>query len=389
MSRFETTPDADGPTRPEPMSLVFIGTPEDDFVDAGTGYRVDGVKRIRFGRTTSGSRIRFEDETTGLRVGIPHPWVSGEHCQVELDWSVAPTMALRDLQSRNGTRLENMPVVGATGLQPGEVFELGRTFWMLRRSAPDVAAVPDADPAYAPMFATLSSTLLGVAIADVPVLILGESGTGKEQLARALHRHSGRTGDFVPVALAGIDEDTLVRRLIGSRRCSVPSFIEQAEGGTLFITGLSAIGLRAQARLRSALSRAVEGRGSKRRDVRIVAASAENLRRRVADRSFRPELYARVAGVELTLPPLRARRDRLGALIRGLAQTRPDERLHLSTRAFRFALSHQWPHNVRELRHALWAAHYASSERGQINLAVLEEVLAGNPPHTATGKPST
>ncbi|MEM6989292.1 MAG: sigma 54-interacting transcriptional regulator, partial [Myxococcota bacterium] len=213
---------------------------------------------------------------------------------------------------------------------------------------------------------------------------LGETGTGKERLARAIHEHSGRTGAFVPMRLGAYTDDELPNVLVGTRRSSVPSFVERANGGTLFLTDVATISPRMQARLRSLLSRVLEGRGRKPRDVRLVSASAVDLRRMVDERQFRPELYARLAGVELALPPLRSRRDRLGALIRSFAASLPTPDLRLSTRAFRFALGHRWPYNVRELRHALDAARTVANNAGRINLAALEEVLrAGAIPGTS------
>lgn len=377
------------------MSLVFIGSAEDGFVDAGRTYAVDGLSRIRFGRSLDGSRIQLRDETEGVRIGIPHPWVSGEHCQVELQWHSAAQaqMSLHDLQSRNGTLLENRPVVGWSGLRTDQVFEVGRTFWMLRSAPPDDQEhFPGtvADPMYEPIFATLRDTLIGVATSDVPVLVLGETGTGKERLARALHAYSGRRGQFIPVRLGAYPEDDLPQVLVGSRRSSVPAFVDRAEGGTLFLTDIASVSLRTQARLRSLLSRIVEGRGRKSRDVRLVSASAVDLRQLVDERRFRPELYSRLAGVELALPPLRSRRDRLGALIRRFADSHPEAELKLSTRAFRYALAHRWPYNVRELRHALSAALTIASREGRINLAVLEEVLREKelPPTTTSNNSS-
>ena len=377
-SLLTTQVDEDEPSSPSSLSLVFIGSAEDNFVDAGRTFVLDGQKRIRFGRAREGGRVCFEQETNGVRVGIPFPWVSGEHCEIELDWDMLPKVSLRDLQSRNGTLVENRPVVGRAGIVPGEVIEIGRTFWTLRPGPPDTydaEALPTNDSLYEPLFAAIGTTLVGVAASDVPVVIVGEVGTGKERLARALHEWSGRKGKFVPLRLGAYNEDELPRVLIGDRRSSVPSFVEQAERGTLFLTDVAAVPLRTQARLRSLLSRVMEGKGSQNRDIRLVSASPKDLRMLVNQRRFRPELYSRLAGVELSLPPLRACRDRLGALIRRYAEQHPDAGVSLSTKAFRFALSHRWPYNVRELRHALEAAQSVAQDKGRINLAALEEVL--------------
>lgn len=373
-----TQVEEDEPPAAASLSLVFIGSAEDNFVDAGRVFPIDGHRRIRFGRAIEGGRIKYEQQTGGARIGIPFPWVSGEHCQLELDWKPTTKVSLKDLQSRNGTLVENRPVVGSAEIRPGEIIEIGRTFWTLREGTANPegdSAMPTNDSLYGPLFAAIGSTLAGVAASSVPVVIIGEAGTGKERLARALHDWSERRGKFVAVRLAAYEEDELADVLVGSRRSSAPSFVDQAEGGTLFLTDVASIPLRTQSRLRSLLSRVLEGRDSEHRDVRLVSATPDDLRTLVNQRRFRPELYSRLAGVELTLPPLRACRDRLGAIIRRYADQYPDAVVSLSTKAFRFALSHRWPYNVRELRHALTAARSVAQEGGRINLAALEEVL--------------
>ena len=376
-SLLTTQVEEDEPSAAGSLSLVFIGSAEDNFLDAGRVFPIEGNRRIRFGRALAGGRIFFEQQTHGARVGIPFPWVSGEHCQLDIEWGPTPTVSLKDLQSRNGTLVENRPIVGSSEIRPGEIIEIGRTFWTLREgTAPDSEpAVPTNDSLYEPLYAAIGSTLAGVAASDVPVVIVGEAGTGKERLGRALHEWSGRSGKFVPVRLAAYEEEDLARALVGDRRSSVPSFVEQAEGGTLFLTDVADVPLRTQSRLRSLLSQLLEGRGRDDQDIRLVSATPQDLRTLVNQRRFRPELYSRLAGVELTLPPLRACRDRLGAIIRRYADQHPDTAVSLSTKAFRFALSHRWPYNVRELRHALTAAQSVAQEGGRINLAALEEVL--------------
>lgn len=371
-----TQVEEDEPPAAVSLALVFIGSAEDNFVDAGQVFPIEGLRRIRFGRAIEGGRIKFEQQTGGARVGIPFPWVSGEHCQLELDWEPTPTVSLKDLRSRNGTLVENQPIVGSAVIRPGEIIEIGRTFWTLREGTASAQGepMPTNDSLYEPLYAAIGSTLAGVAASNVPVVIVGEAGTGKERLARALHDWAGRPGKFVPVRLAAYEEEELADVLVGGRRSSAPAFVDQAEGGTLFLTDIASVPLRTQSRLRSLLSRALEGR-SDDRDIRLVSATPDDLRTLVNQRRFRPELYSRLAGVELTLPPLRACRDRLGAIIRRYADLHPHTAISLSTKAFRFALSHRWPYNVRELRHALTAARSVAQEGGRINLAALEEVL--------------
>ena len=93
------------------LSLVFIGSAEDNFQDAGRSFPLDGNRRIRFGRALAGARVYFEQQTSGARVGIPFPWVSGEHCEIEVDWGSAPKASVRDLQSRNVLVREGRPAL--------------------------------------------------------------------------------------------------------------------------------------------------------------------------------------------------------------------------------------------------------------------------------------
>lgn len=378
---FDTMRDL--PTSPgdvPPLSLVFIGSPEDDFRDAGSSVPLLGKSRVLFGRAAEAQRLYFDDRDDAVRVGLPHPWVSGEHCELALAWEGSPELSIRDLESRNGTLVENNRIEGLAGLDVGEVFEVGRTFWMVRGlHEAEASASPETeaarDPLAHPIFARLRDTLKGVATSDVPVLIMGETGTGKERLARAIHAHSRRKGQFVSMRLGAFDESELPAALIGSRRSSVPGFVEQAEGGTLLLTDLDTLTPKAQARLRALLGRVLEGKGRRRRDVRLLSASSVDLRALVAERRFRPELYARLAGLEVALPPLRRCRDCLGALIRDYARERPGHGLSMTTAAFRHALAHRWPYNVRELQHALDAALVITSEDGRISHTVLEEAL--------------
>ena len=370
------TPRGDVP----PLSLVFIGSPEDGFRDAGSSVPLSGKSRVRFGRVPEDERVRFDERDDGVRVGLPHPWVSGEHCEVELAWDGTAHLSIRDLESRNGTLVENNRIEGTAGLEVGDVFEVGRTFWMVRGSDGGETSVSEdgeaeRDPLAHPIFARLRDTLKGVAASDVPVLILGETGTGKQQLARAIHAHSGRKGEFVSMRLGAFDETELPGALIGSRRSSVPGFVEQAEGGTLLLTDVDELTAKAQARLRALLGRVLEGKGRRRRDVRLLSAARMDLRALVTERRFRPELYARLAGLEVALPPLRRCRDCLGALIRDYAQRHPGGGVSMTTAAFRHALAHRWPFNVRELQHALDAALVITSQDGRISHTVFEEAL--------------
>ena len=210
---------------------------------------------------------------------------------------------------------------------------------------------------------------------DATILIEGESGTGKELAARAVHEGSPRgDGPFVIVDCSAIPEALIDSHLFGHVRGAFTgaerdrrgAFVE-ASGGTLFLDEIGELPLAAQTRLLRALeARTVHPVGADRPvevDTRVVAATHRDLAAMVADRTFRADLFYRLAVVRVTLPPLRDRREDLPALIaafhaeRGLAPGPIDgENLSRLTR-------HTWPGNVRELRNVLERA-WALSPRG-------------------------
>ena len=208
--------------------------------------------------------------------------------------------------------------------------------------------------------------------ADVTVLIEGESGTGKEVLARAIHRLSSRKdGPFIPVNCAAIPEGLLESELFGHERGaftgavrSKPGRFEMAREGTLFLDEIGDMPLSMQVKILRALQeREVERVGGVKSinvDVRVVAATHQNLDTLVAEGRFRSDLFYRLQGVRLQLPPLRERQDDLPALIAHLLE-RGARRLvrppaTVSPEALRCLWAYAWPGNVRELQHVLEGA---------------------------------
>ena len=200
---------------------------------------------------------------------------------------------------------------------------------------------------------------------DLTVLVTGESGTGKELVAEAIHQlGSRRTGPFVAVNMAAIPHDLLESELFGHERGAFTGAhsqqigkFEQANGGTLFLDEIGDMPAEAQTRLLRALQsgriRRVGGRQEIGVDVRIVAATNRDLVPMIADGRFREDLFYRLNVVPIHLPPLRERREDVGALTRHfLAQAR-DEGLpqhSVSEDAVTALSAHEWRGNVRELR---------------------------------------
>jgi two-component system response regulator AtoC len=207
---------------------------------------------------------------------------------------------------------------------------------------------------------------------DVTILIEGESGTGKEVLARAIHRASARKdGPFVPVNCAAIPEGLLESELFGHERGAFtgavrakPGRFELARDGTLLLDEIGDMPLPMQSKILRALQeREVERVGGLKAvgvDVRVIAATHQDLDALVAEGKFRSDLFYRLQGVRLVLPPLRERIDDLPLLITALLERAARQLARpvatVSPEALRCLWSYQWPGNVRELQHVLEGA---------------------------------
>ncbi len=207
-----------------------------------------------------------------------------------------------------------------------------------------------------------------VAPTDATVLITGESGTGKELVARALHV-SSRRGDkpFVPVNCAAITETLLESELFGHARGAFTGatrarrgLFEEANGGTLFIDEIGETTPGFQAKLLRALQdgeiRRVGESAPVQVDVRVIAATNQDLRRAIAERRFREDLFYRLAVVPIRIPPLRERRDDVpllaGHFLHGFVRRTGAPKV-LAPDAVARLMEHDWPGNVRELENII------------------------------------
>jgi two-component system, NtrC family, response regulator HydG len=209
-----------------------------------------------------------------------------------------------------------------------------------------------------------------IADAEVPVLLSGETGTGKGLVARALHSLGRRAnGPFVSVNCATLPENLLESELFGHVKGAFTGAVaqrsglfEEAHGGTLFLDEIGEIDFGLQAKLLDVLEsgqvRAVGANKQRPVDVRVVAASNQNLRRMAAAHRFREDLLFRLEVVRLDLPPLRDRLEDLPILVEHFlkaAKVRhpksPVE--HFSLEAHARLAQHPWPGNVRELEHVV------------------------------------
>jgi len=228
-----------------------------------------------------------------------------------------------------------------------------------------------------------------VARRDVPVCILGESGTGKELIARAVHRHSPRRGKtFTPVNCAALPENLIESELFGHVRGAFTGadrdragLIETSDGGTLFLDEIGEMPLSAQAKLLRFLQegefRRVGDTVNRTADVRIVSATNRKLESAVEDGHFREDLYYRIGGIEIALPPLRDRTPDIPLLAAHfLAKEREKSRggpSTLTADAESAFLSYRWPGNVRELQNTIRGAHALAGDASAIDLDHLPE----------------
>lgn len=218
------------------------------------------------------------------------------------------------------------------------------------------------DPAVLKMFRDVKKA----APSRSPILLLGETGTGKELFARAVHLLSGRShAPFVAVNVAAISPDVVESELFGHVRGAFTGadrgrkgYFEQAEQGTIFLDEIGDLRAEVQAKLLRVLQEGVFHRvgatGPTRVDVRVVAATNKDLAHGVAQRWFREDLYFRLRGIELRLPPLRERKGDLSLLVQQFIQDAVAEGGRGARALSRSALEaiERWPWtgNVRELK---------------------------------------
>jgi DNA-binding NtrC family response regulator len=217
--------------------------------------------------------------------------------------------------------------------------------------------------AKSPVMQEVFKKVAAVAGSDVNVLLVGESGTGKELLARAVHYNGARVnGPFEAINCASIPETLLESELFGHERGAFtgavrqkPGKFEVASGGTVFLDEIGEVALLAQVKLLRFLEERtferVGGTEAVAVDVRIVAATNQNLEERVREGRFREDLYFRLNVVKIEIPPLRDRREDIPLLVAYFLDLARGA--GITPEAMDVLRNHAWPGNVRELRNAI------------------------------------
>jgi len=221
-----------------------------------------------------------------------------------------------------------------------------------------------------------------VADAKVSILFEGESGVGKDHLARALHSISKRKNcQFVPVNCSAIPETLFESELYGYKKGSFTGafrdyegIARSANGGTLFLDEVSELSLPSQAKLLRFLeTKQVQPIGEAKIydvDLRIISASNVSLIKRVEDKKFRDDLYYRIAGITIKIPPLRERVEDIipiaESLLTEISKTENKETAYLTPSAKEKIISYPWFGNIRELKNKLYEA-FLNSKGGKID----------------------
>jgi len=202
---------------------------------------------------------------------------------------------------------------------------------------------------------------------DAKVLITGESGVGKEIVARLIHQRSNRArGPLVTINCAGFPDSLLESELFGHVKGSFTDayrdkrgWLEMAHGGTIFMDEVGEMSLRMQALLLRFLETGeIQRVGSDRclpaLDVRVITATHRRLLERIADQTFREDLYYRLNVIHIEVPPLRDRRDDIPVLLnhflRALSETHQTAAPEVTSEALKCLSAYQWPGNIRELK---------------------------------------
>ena len=275
-----------------------------------------------------------------------------------------------DLGSRNGTVYEGSALSEAE-LPLGATLKCGRSFLRVLPRSAELEVRPSASRRFGELVGEslamreVFAVLELAAASDVTVLLEGETGTGKELAARALHDEGRRRAKpFVAIDCGALPETLVESELFGHVKGAFtgaigdrPGAFRRAAGGTLFLDELDSIPLEVQARLlRAVEERRVRPVGADVEhpvDVRLVCGARVELARRVAEGSFRPDLYYRVSVLRVALPPLRARREDVAPITAALLRQRGIEPGPITGTSLDRLFAHDWPGNVRELRNVL------------------------------------
>jgi transcriptional regulator with PAS, ATPase and Fis domain len=336
--------------------LLVVYAPEADQVGRTVLLASD---RLLIGRFSSAEGLGLDD-----------PEVSRAHAEIV---RAEGGFVLRDLGSRNGTFVNGARLAreGDHELKGEDAIRFG-SHLLLYQSLDEVDcqrlldAMPKNDPAVGTSAAAarVRHAIQAAAPSALSVLIVGETGVGKELVAESVHAESGRTGPFVALDCASLPETLAESELFGHVGGAFTGakarfgLFERARGGTLFLDEIGEMDFALQKKLLRVLSsgeaRRVGADEGRRVDVRIVAATNADLEAMVKKGSFRGDLYARLAGHVIRVPPLRERRQDVLLLLRHFMRKRKVVAT-VGGDVAEALVVHRWPFNVRELEQLVGA----------------------------------
>jgi DNA-binding NtrC family response regulator len=377
----------DLPAAPQLLVALHAGGPATSL----SRHLLAEVDVVEIGRGKTAQATRARGAVRRLTLALADRTVSEQHLRLT---RVRGAWIAEDVGAKNRCLINGREIDEAR-LADGDVLELGRTVLLFRDAAVPVPGPDDARadqlatslPGLVTMSGPLAATyqaIAAVARTALPLVLRGATGTGKEVVARAIHAASGRSGPMVAVNCGAISPQLVESELFGHRRGAFSGAVADrlghlraADGGTLFLDEIAELPGPAQvALLRVLQEREVVPVGDSTPvpiDVRVIVASHADLRARVADRSFRADLLARLDGLTAVLPSLAERREDLGLLTATLC-ARHGAAIALTMAAARALYAYDWPGNVRELDMALARA-IALSRGASIEVAHLPEAV--------------
>lgn len=301
--------------------------------------------------------------SSSCNIQVPLPSVSRVHLEIH----AGPPVSVVDLGSTHGTTIDGRRIAPNTPCTVGasSLIEVGEVTVLVKGLAPITQATTTTK---SPM-ERLDDLLTLVSRSDISVILLGETGVGKGKTAADIHARSRRAkAPFLPISCAALPEPMLEGELFGYERGAFTGattaragLLESAEGGTVFLDEIGELPMATQVKLlRVVEDREVLRLGDRRPrsiDVRFISATHRDLEKEIAAGRFREDLYYRLNGLAVELPPLRNRRDEIPALASAfLAEAGARARrgpFSFDPDAMKTLIAHEWPGNVRELKNVI------------------------------------
>jgi transcriptional regulator with PAS, ATPase and Fis domain len=297
-------------------------------------------------------------------LAIQHNAVSRIHARIH---RAGDSFVLTDLDSRNGTLVDGCRV-RTIALEHDDEIRIGDAIFKFVEHDIDAYVVTEPSPYPALVggarLTRLARELLAIARSDLPVLVLGETGTGKEVIAQMIHAASARTGKISAINCAAIPTNLLESELFGYKRGAFSGadrdkvgLVAHAHRGTVFLDEIGDMPPDAQAKMLRLLETKeilpLGALSAEKVDVRVVSATHRDLSDLVSAGKFRGDLYARLNGHATRLPPLRARKEDLRALITHFFQKHSAPAFTIPAQTMAAICQYDWPYNVRELEAAM------------------------------------